>query len=321
MRLMLRITTLLVALGAMALSSRGAPEAPSGSVTFAPRFDPETTTVYHLRTTTELSQAGGPITFAMEATLRCRLIESAGDHFVLGAQVAEVTLSRTAGGVTTSTSSQAAGVGPKPEEPEARSALRETADALAKATLRIEATPAGRVTGVTGMREVDEAARKVGRDGTILLQGLAPGSIARTLTLMLQLDAPGPDSASARSTPTARMPGQTWTLDRSHRLPLGGGIDSTATITFERIEAGIAHLSITGSSAVHPSRSGGDDAMLRAKVRPRKETESAEWDIGASQILRRRIESEVDTTVALGAGEIAASVKTAITIERVGSHE
>jgi hypothetical protein len=292
-------------------------ETAPASVEFVPRPPTDAPARYRLTCRTELTEGGrAAVIYELDAVLNVRGVERGASGMVVGVEVERVTLTRTAGTETVSAVAPAAEgdappAGATPAED--RSTLRQLADALVAAKIRVEATPFGRVTDVLGLRDVYGAAREVGRDGSIALQGLAPGSAARTFTLLFQVDEPG-EAGSMRP----RRAGETWTIDRTYRLPMDGTMNASAKVVFDALAGDEATLTITGTSEVKRAEGAGE-GVLRAKVRPRTETERVVWDTRRGQLIRRSAESAVDTTVTAGTdagkAEASASVRTSVAFE------
>lgn len=292
-------------------------EAIAAGVTFVPMPASDAPVRYRLTCRTELSEGGrAAVVYELDGVLSVRGVERGPSGLIVGVEVERVTLTRTAGGEAVSAEAPVVeGEAPpdnaKPAED--RSTLRKLADALVAAKIRVEATPFGRVTDVLGLRDVYGVAREVGREGSIALQGLAPGSAARTFTLLLQADEPGDDGLMRQ-----RRPGESWTIDRTYRLPMDGTMNASAKVVFETLAGNEATLTITGTSEVKRAEGAGE-GVLRAKVRPRTESERLTWDVPRGRLVRRSAESAVDTTVTAGSdagkAEASASVKTSVVFE------
>lgn len=191
---------------------------------------------------------------------------------------------------------------PKPEAEAQQNIAASVAQALARAVIRFEVMPGGKLRRVSGLDPVAEAAGADAARGALALGVFAPGSVARTMERLWLLDEPKADAEDPAQMEawTARAAGDRWTIRDERALAYGDVATITRTHTLERTAEGAWQVGMSGKGELPGKRADPDPTVPRISLSAWEERGSCIWSPEHGRIERRDEQVVTEMTAALG---------------------
>lgn len=174
------------------------------------------------------------------------------------------------------------------------------ADKLARAVIRFDVLPSGRVRRVSGLDGLEEAAGDLDI-GEMAMGVFSPNSVVRMLERFWRVDEPrAGDEPGAEPQWLVRAAGAQWSMADERQL----GYDHVAmierTFTVKGPEAAGQSIEFKGKGKLPAKRSDPDPTVPSIALQEWTEEGSVVWDVARSRITQRREKVITDVTATLG---------------------
>jgi hypothetical protein len=180
-------------------------------------------------------------------------------------------------------------------------AVTSVAGALARAVVRFDVMPDGRVKRVTGLEVAEEAAATEAEVGSLVLGPFAQESMVRTLERLWLVDTPRKSGEGVEAVWIARGNGEGWSLPDARPMAYGGLATTSREFRAESGEDGSWRLTMHAKGMMSGARGDPDPTVPKVTLKEWTEEGSAVWDAGAGRVSSRKDRVVVETVATLGA--------------------